>query len=291
MPRMLDLLGQRFGRLVVQAKFGSVERGAGRTAIAWLCQCDCGQTATVTSSALRSRKTRSCGCLIREFAAALGARHTHATRLSDITGHVFGLLTAIRPTSRRSGSSVRWICRCACGNEVSRSVSALTSGDTKSCGCRKIIAATTHGATKRKQWTPEYKVWAGIMQRCLNSNQPAYARYGGRGITVCENWRDFKAFLADMGPRPDGASIDRIDNGVGYQPDNCRWATSHQQNRNRRDNHRITINGQTKCIAEWAEETEIPARRIASRLRRGWPPERAVLVQINHKAPRAKAPA
>lgn len=129
-----------------------------------------------------------------------------------------------------------WICRCSCATYRVMRGTALMQG-TKSCGClarENAQQMVTHGHAGRDAG-PTYITWAAMIQRCTNESSPGFKNYGGRGITVCERWRNrFSAFLADMGERPPGLTIDRIDNERGYEPSNCRWATKTQQSRNRR---------------------------------------------------------
>jgi len=139
-----------------------------------------------------------------------------------------------------------------------------------------------HGATKGKKWSPTYTVWHGLLQRCLNRKNPSYPRYGGRGITVCAEWRgSFETFLADMGERPSGTSINRIDNDGSYCKANCQWATETQQQRNKSSNRAIAFRGRTQSLAAWAEELGIPYFTIHARLRRDWPIERALSEPAN----------
>lgn len=146
-------------------------------------------------------------------------------------GDRFGLLTA---TQERQPGATRVQCRCDCGAQVTPLAKNLAHGRTQSCGCLRRGAGNPNwnGDPKRHAL---YSTWAGMKERCSNPRHISYPRYGGRGITVCDRWRDdFWAFVADMGDRPTGRSIDRIDNDRGYEPDNCRWATAHEQRANRR---------------------------------------------------------
>jgi hypothetical protein len=133
-----------------------------------------------------------------------------------------------------------------------------------------------------KNPTREYNTWVGMKQRCLNPNAHAYDKYGGRGIRVCEQWLSFAGFLADMGSRPEGASLERIDNDGDYQPGNCKWATRKEQARNTRNNHLVTAFGKSRPIIEWAEESGLSKHAIQMRLvKYGWSPEDAVSVPVN----------
>lgn len=120
--------------------------------------------------------------------------------------------------------------QCACGTERVLDACDVAKGRSKSCGCNRKTATSTHG----KSGTPTYRSWRAMLNRCTNPNFIGYAQYGGRGITVCDRWREFAAFLADMGERPEGMTLDRIDVDGPYRPDNCRWATISQQNANKR---------------------------------------------------------
>ncbi len=134
-----------------------------------------------------------------------------------------------------------------------------------------------------RPYTREYKTWQSMRGRCNDPNDPYYARYGGRGITICDRWRIFTNFLADMGPRPAGHTIDRIDNDGDYCPENCRWATATDQQRNTRQNRRITYNGRTQCLTAWAEEYGIKPHTLTARLKRGWIVHQALTIPVGRK--------
>lgn len=166
--------------------------------------------------------------------------------------------------------------QCSCGTVKDVRLCLLRDGTTISCGhVQKEIARQlgksmkTHGQSK----TQFFYVWKAMLQRCHNPNNKSYPRYGGRGVAVCEEWRNsFEAFAAYMGDRPPGMTVDRINSDGNYEPGNVRWATYTQQARNTRRNHLITVNGVTRCLAEWVEITGVSLSEVKARIKRGSAP-------------------
>jgi hypothetical protein len=196
-------------------------------------------------------------------------------------GERFGQLTTLFKISAASDAHyrTRWHCRCECGKESIVDSSKLRSRQTTSCGCRKGLfpnggtvgdQTRTHGMSK----TRIYGTWCKMIDRCSNPKNKSFFRYGERGITVCNRWMKFENFYADMGLPPQGKTIDRIDNNGPYSKENCHWATGSQQARNRRNTVFLTHNGQTKKLADWADELGIPRYLIHLRRQRGWSVER-----------------
>lgn len=193
----------------------------------------------------------------------------------------FGRLVVQESAGSAKKQGRLWRCLCDCGKEVVACSSSLRRGNKQSCGClkrdRTRQANTRHGGCRDGRATREYTTWAGMNQRCYDPKTKAYHRYGGRGITVCDRWRNsFEAFLEDMGKKPAGMSIDRIDNNGNYEPGNCRWATQREQTRNQRTNRWVTVNGETRVLVEWCEMVGLKQKLVLLRLHRGWTPEEAL---------------
>lgn len=259
--KFIDLTGSTFGRLTVVERSSNTKDGKAR----WLCQCSCGTQTIVTGRDIRSGHSQSCGCLKRIESPAL----------VPLDGRKFGRWTVLSRGSDSRNGRVRWLCKCECGKTALIMGYSLRGGTSESCGCLKQELTkqrlTTHGSTN----TPEFKIWQGMLKRCGNPNSAAFPRYGGRGITVCDRWKDsFENFLADMGPRPSPKhSIDRKKNDEGYKPGNCRWATMAQQANNRESTVILTFNGKSLTICEWAREIGVKHQTIYCRYWNGLPIE------------------
>ena len=182
------------------------------------------------------------------------------------------MLFVLEDAERINPKRPRYKCLCDCGNYSIVEGRHLRDGKIKSCGClaKKRIGdfSRTHGMTN----SPEYKTWSGIKRRCLNKNDARYHHYGGRGILICERWKNsFEAFLYDMGEKPHGNySIERIDFNGHYEPTNCKWIKNEVQQKNKRSNVILSSSGKTMILSDWAKETGLSASTISARLRYGW---------------------
>lgn len=225
MAEFKDLTGQRFGRLVVlhRRPFNS-----GSNKIVWVCQCDCGKIHQTVARPMIDGRTSSCGCL-----------HDSA-HLKDMVGQKRGRLTVIsRHGTTPDNQNATWLCKCECGKELVVPGSRLRNGNTQSCGClheeRWRAAVVTHGMHSTKM----YRAWSEMKQRCINPSRPNYNNYGGRGIKICDRWLKFENFLADMGVRPEGMTLERKDPDGNYCPENCVWASYKVQASNKRIHKRL----------------------------------------------------
>lgn len=252
MRKIEDLTGRRFGRLVVKEFYDMDERHCSL----WLCECDCGNQIVVRRSNLISGSTKSCGCIRRE----------------DLTGKRFGRLTVLEHDYVDYNGISFWRCICDCGNETVVRSTSLKNGMTKSCGCyrrdQSIQRSTKHGLCDH----PLYIVWTDMKRRCHNENEPCWYRYGGRGITVCDEWiNDFKTFYnwAIEHGWESGSTLDRRDNDEGYNPYNCRFVDEVTQANNRSSNRLIKYSNETNTIAEWATIFNINYFTLRARINRG----------------------
>lgn len=202
-------------------------------------------------------------------------------RLSISKGMKFGRLTIVEEsfTSKRRR---RFLCQCDCGANLVVELSSLTTGNTKSCGClQKEITAqmsTKHGHNRRGKRHRLYSIWVHMRDRCLNPEDALYKYYGARGITVCAEWLDYPTFYSWAVSKgyAENLTLDRVENNKGYSPDNCRWATSTEQNSNRRNNVLLTHNGETKTLQQWARDLGISRGALRDRLKHGLSVEEAL---------------
>jgi hypothetical protein len=202
-------------------------------------------------------------------------------------GFKFNRWTVIAPAKPyvwRTKVRDRWLCRCECGTERAVLAIHLKDGRSQSCGCltreRSSQRHTRHGRCA----TAEYKVWQAMIARCFNPKNPRYADYGERGISVCDEWRDFAAFYRDLGDRPSSEhSIDRVDNSRGYEPGNCKWSIPHEQMTNRRCTRFVDVDGKQIPLASLAMKHGLPANTLRFRLLKGWPLSAALETPVRPK--------
>lgn len=205
--------------------------------------------------------------------------------LIDMIGQRYGRLTVISRGERRGKyTGAFWLCRCDCGNTVTVSGRELRKGDTRSCGC--LYRETRRKAPEQKLTGSRlYNIWQGMKRRTMTKSNPRYPDYGGRGITVCPEWRDsfetFKEWALANGYRDD-LTIDRIDNDGPYSPENCRWATYQEQGNNNRHNRMIEYNGEVHSLTEWARIKGINMQTLSARINQhGWSIERALTESVH----------
>lgn len=196
----------------------------------------------------------------------------------EFVGRKFGRLTVISKLGSNKRRTV-WLCICDCGTFASADRNALNTGTKKSCGCWRHEHGKSRGLQNKKHGmatSSTYKSWRAMRTRCLNPRDEHWENYGGRGITICKRWMDsFENFLSDMGIRPHGRTLDRININGNYEPENCRWSTPTEQSRNQRRNRVVSFNGETMCISAWGEKLGISHSAVTKRLAK-WPIWRAL---------------
>lgn len=262
-----DYIGKRYGHLIV---IGKTENSSIPNAFDF--KCDCGKIVSYAPDRVISGRQKSCGkCVFSnkpsyprfDIAEYIGKKKNKLT--------VVGL-------ADKSPADKKWYikCVCDCGNTVEVLPYQFEKGIIKSCGClRKNSPNYKDGRTKHSL----YSLWKTMIDRCENPEHHKYKQYGLRGIKVCSEWHDFWCFVRwsdSIGGRPQGYTLDRINNNGNYEPSNCRWATSKQQSHNRTSNKIIEYNGVSKPLCEWANDLGIKPKTLASRLAKGWDIEKAL---------------
>jgi len=222
-------------------------------------------------------------------------------RIKNLVGCRFGRLTVNNFAGRNKRQLIQWSCTCDCGTtDIIATSTTLTGGHKLSCGCLGREVTSKRSRTHGQKHSPEYQTWRSMKHRCYCVTAPGYTNYGGRGIIVCERWRNsFENFLADMGRRPQPASdyeLDRINNDGNYEPGNCRWATRKQQANNRRQgrrgicraSHVVVFEGQRMILADLARRFGIDYHLLHSRLSAGWNLQKSLLNCITPRPPVAR---
>lgn len=261
MGKFQNLVGQTFGRLTVIERVENNKAGR----VCWKCRCTCGNEVIVTGHDLKNGDTKSCSCLNKEKISERS--------LKNLVGMTFGRLTVIERAGSDKHKNALWRCRCTCGNEIFVVSQKLLSGHTQSCNClnREINSKrlTKHG----KSSTKIYRTWCGIKNRCFDSTCEHYDCYGGRGVTIYDEWLDFQNFYDYVSQlehfEEPGYSLDRIDNNGNYAPGNIRWANQKTQQRNKRTNRIVEYEGVEMSLAEAAEKSGIKYNTLCNRLRHG----------------------
>lgn len=269
MGKLVDLTGKKFGRLTVTRRNGSDKRKRAM----WLCKCGCGNKITVRGTDLTNGKTKSCGCLRKDF----------PNNFHDLTGQRFHrLLVLERAENDKTGHTI-WKCQCDCGKITYFAQSPLVEGRVKSCGCyqreNNLRMCTKHNMRYNKL----YSVWCGMKNRCYNPNASDYERYGARGIKICDEWKNNFEKFSDWALNNgylEGLTIDRRDTNGNYEPSNCRWVDLKTQANNKRNNRYITYNGETKTLTQWCEQYGLNYGTVKSRLYKGWTVEDAFFKPI-----------
>ena len=280
--RIIVNIGDQFGKWTVIALVPYQETPSHNRQV--MCRCLCGAEHAVNLNNLRRGKSTQCLVCKKESYARSNYVEIHV-------GDPFGKRTVIdvRPLPILGSRFHHVVCQCSCGRIDTVPATMLRQGIGHACTKCKKPSVLRHGHSSYRTITRTWRAWSEIKRRCANPHCRAWKLYGARGITVCDRWQHFEHFLIDMGEHPgSGYSIDRIDSNGNYEPSNCRWATSTQQSRNRRNNRLLTVGDTTKLLCEWVESTGISLGTLRSRLRYGWTPEEVVSLPISPLAHRLR---
>lgn len=261
-----DITGNRYGKLLV---LGATDERYSNGSVKWKCQCDCGNICYSPSSELK-RGRKSCGC---------------ETRLIDLEGKKFGRLTVINRAEDKKRKTY-WHCKCECGAEKDVCASHLTSGKIVSCGCLSVDRISELNKTHGMSRTRIYKIWCGMKKRCYNENSENYYLYGGRCITICDEWiNNFQAFYdwAIANGYDENLTIDRIDTNGNYEPSNCRWATNKEQSCNTRRTRLFEHNGEIKTLKQIAKDENVNYNTLIRKVSKNGTELNLALYEIKNK--------
>ena len=187
---------------------------------------------------------------------------------ANLIGMTFCRLTVISEQGKSVRNDIMWLCKCTCGNETTLPTRKLKGGEVKSCGCYKGDYMRSKMTTHDHARTRTYTSWNSMKNRCTNPNHISYANYGGRGISICDRWvNSFENFLYDMGERPTGKTLDRINTNGIYEPLNCKWSTLKEQQRNRRYVRKMEYNGEIKTLPEWCDILNLNKTKVLNKFR------------------------
>lgn len=274
-------IGSKFGHLTVET-ISSTDR---HHFVCVDCRCVCGNVVNRIYHYLVIAKNSSCGCKYNQ-----GHKNSNIDYSVHI-GQKFNYLTVLsRLDAKDKAGSKLFECKCDCGKVVPRAISKVINGAVKSCGCMQAQIVSPEGEIVNSNFShgmcgsDVYSIWNSMIARCTNPNGDNWNNYGGRGISVCERWLLFANFYEDMGDRPlPGLSLERVDNNLGYCPENVVWANSNTQARNKRNTIFLTLNGDRKSLAEWSEITGFKPMTIRKRKVSGWTDEETLTVPIGTK--------
>lgn len=274
-----DYIGKKYGHLTVVGEAQKRHRFSN----SFIFRCDCGNTIEEQPTRVLSGHKSSCGKCI--YAGKTGKPTFNP---EDYIGKKRHMLTVVGVMDKKP-TEKRWKlkCICDCGEYTELYPDQFRRGVVKSCGC---LRCRTGLRSDGKSKHPLYGIWNQMMGRCYRKNDKHYDRYGGRGISVCEEWHDFWNFVKwsdSVGGRPKGYEIDRIDNDGNYCPENCRWATRTQQNLNKSNNVILEYDGKSMTLTEWCYETGIPRTAMMHRYQRGWSVERMLTTPLQKSKQRS----
>lgn len=282
--------GEKFNNLTIIKELPSERYKNGQIKRLVLCKCECGNEVIAPLKSVKSGRTKSCGCLMQTYLSS-----PHPNRMVKIeVGERYGKLTIIKevePRIKHNGKIERmFLCRCDCGEEIITPLALMRQGHKQSCGCNRALVKPispkpSYQPSLRKDNPRLYRIWNGMRDRCYNKNHTNFYLYGARGIVINDEWLYFENFYkwAMSNGYTDQLTIDRIDTNGNYEPNNCRWVDMLTQGNNRRNNTRITYQGETKTLSEWCREKEISVSVVVGRIKNGWETEDLFLPVRNRK--------